>query len=81
MQLFGDETHNRSKNDSSDNGHDDQGTANLKYWVLGSSSFKPSAKMVGNISDIKKLVRNIAHNPTQPGSNTPIATSATLMEA
>ena len=26
--------------------------------------FKPRAKMVGNISDMKKLVKNTHHNPT-----------------
>ena len=36
-------------------------------FVLGPSSFRPRAKMVGNIKDMKKLVRNIDHRPTQPG--------------
>ncbi len=35
--------------------------------VLGPSFFNPRAKMVGNISDMKKLVIKSAHNPTQPG--------------
>ena len=39
--------------------------------VFGPSRFNPNAKIVGNISDMKKLVRNTAHNPTQPGSSTP----------
>ena len=34
--------------------------------------------MVGNISDMKKLVRNTHHNPNHPGNNTPSDTSTML---
>jgi len=47
-------------------------------FVLGPSFLIPKAKIVGNISDMKKLVKKIAHSPTQPGRSTPIETSATL---
>src|SRR5664279_3275636 len=43
--------------------------------VFGPSPFKPIAKIVGNISDMKKLVRNTHHNPNQPGNSTPNETS------
>ena len=35
--------------------------------VFGPSSFIPNAKIVGNMRDMKKLVKNTAHNPTHPG--------------
>src|SRR5277367_669042 len=38
-------------------------------FVFGPSPFNPSAKIVGNISDMKKLVRKIAQRPIQPGSS------------
>src|SRR5450432_786318 len=47
-------------------------------FVFGPSPFNPSAKIVGNISDIKKLVRNNAHNPIQPGIATPMSASKTF---
>jgi hypothetical protein len=47
-------------------------------FVFGPNSFNPRPKIVGNISDMKKLVRKIAHNPSQPGNHTPTATSATF---
>jgi len=40
-------------------------------FVLGPSPFNPSAKIVGNIRDIKKLVRNTHHNPNSLGNSTP----------
>ena len=40
--------------------------------VLGLNSLMPSARVVGNTGDKKKLVSKIAHSPTQPGHVTPI---------
>ena len=47
--------------------------------VFGPNSFNPSAKIVGNINDMKKLVRKIAQSPIQPGKSTPVPTSMTLI--
>ena len=47
-------------------------------FVLGPSPLIPRAKIVGNIKDMKKLVRKNAQTPTQPGKSTPVATSARL---
>ena len=33
-------------------------------FVFGPKPFKPRAKMVGNISDMKKLVKKIAQSPS-----------------
>ena len=49
--------------------------------VLGPSPLSPSAKIVGNISDMKKLVSTIAHTPIQLGCSTPTVTSKTLITA
>ena len=35
----------------------------------------PNAKIVGNITDMKKLVMKMAHRPTQPGKATPTVIS------
>src|SRR5664279_1729522 len=48
-------------------------------FVFGPSPFKPIAKIVGNMSDMKKLVRNTHHNPNQPGNSTPSETSTCLL--
>ena len=37
--------------------------------VFGPSPFRPRAKIVGNMSDMKKLVANNAHRPAQLGRN------------
>jgi len=44
-------------------------------FVFGPRPFKPSAKIVGNISDIKKLVRNTAQSPNEPGNSMAMPTS------
>ena len=36
-------------------------------FVFGPRPLRPSAKIVGNISDMKKLERRIVHTPGQPG--------------
>ena len=41
-------------------------------FVSSPSPRSPIAKIVGNISDMKKLVRKIAHMPSHPGWVTPI---------
>ncbi len=41
----------------------------------------PWAKIVGNISDMKKLVSSRAIIPVQPGNKTPIAASNVLTTA
>ena len=48
-------------------------------FVFGPNPLMPSAKMVGNMSDMKKLVMNTAPTPSQPGNKTPMPTSAVLM--
>ena len=49
--------------------------------VSGPSPLIPSAKMVGNIRDMKKLVAKIAHRPIQPGCTTLTPTRSTLVTA
>ena len=39
-------------------------------FVFGPNSLMPSAKIVGNMSDMKKLVMNTAPTPSQPGNKT-----------
>ena len=39
-------------------------------FVFDPSPLIPSAKIVGNINDIKKLDRNIDHTPIHPGKTT-----------
>ena len=41
--------------------------------------WRPRAKIVGYIRDMKKLVRKIVHTPTQPGWKTATETKAMLM--
>jgi hypothetical protein len=48
-------------------------------FVFSPSPSTPSAKIVGYITDMKKLDRKMAHNPAQPGVKTPIVKSATLI--
>jgi hypothetical protein len=45
-------------------------------FVFWSRPAMPRAKIVGNMTDMKKLVTKMAHRPTQPGKPTPTATSA-----
>jgi hypothetical protein len=47
-------------------------------FVLDPNPLIPSAKIVGNMRDIKKLVRKIDQSPIQPGISTPRATKTTL---
>src|SRR5207244_7115853 len=49
--------------------------------VFGPSPFSPRAKIVGNISDIKRLVRKMAHSPIHPGFSTPTDARMTLTTA
>ena len=42
---------------------------------------RPRAKIVGNIKDMKKLVRKIEHMPIQPGQTTAIPTRMTFVTA
>ena len=47
--------------------------------VFGPNPLTPKANMVGNINDMKKLVRNIAHKPIQPGKKMPMITKPILI--
>ena len=49
--------------------------------VLGPKPFSPRAKIVGNISDMKKLVANSAYKPPQPGCNVANAIKKTFTTA
>ena len=41
-------------------------------------SLQPRPKIVGNIREVKKLVRKMDHKPIHPGKNTPVANSNTF---
>ena len=43
-------------------------------FAFGPRPFTPEAKMVGYMTDIKKLVQKIAHIPIHPGNSIPIKT-------
>ena len=47
--------------------------------VFSPSPLIPNAKMVGNMSDIKKLVRNMDHTPAHPGIKIAISTRVILV--
>jgi len=44
-------------------------------FVFRPKHFTPNAKIVGNMSDIKKLVRKIDQTPTHPGNKIPMLTN------
>jgi hypothetical protein len=50
-------------------------------FVFSPKFLIPSANVVGNIKDMKKLVENNAHTPTHPGNNTPMITRPQLISA
>ena len=50
-------------------------------FVFGPNPFTPSAKIVGNMTDMKKLVSSIAHTPSHPGKSTPRVTSTMFTRA
>jgi len=47
-------------------------------FVLGPRPRRPSAKMVGNMTDMKKLVRKMAQRPIHPGKAIANATNTLL---
>jgi len=62
--VRGNQPHDRREHRAADNAHHDHRTA---QFGVRSKFLQTQAKMVGNISDMKKLVRKMDHRPTQPG--------------
>ena len=75
---LGDEAQQRRQDRSTHNGHHNQRAAQLR---IRPSPFTPSAKIVGNMIDMKKLVVRMAIAPIAPGCRMPTLSNKILMTA